>query len=215
MIAAERREALAERRLMLLLTRELCAREPLGTLRAALMGGVDCVQLREKPFGEDALEWIAEARGACDEFGALCFINDELELARASGAFGLHLGQEDLANFAACDFVDRDFALGISTHDLDELARARREAPDYVGVGPCFATWTKGLANGLDDAALGALVEASEGAGLPAFAIGGISAKRVPRLVALGVRRVAVSSAILQASDPRAASEGLGAALGH
>lgn len=212
MIARERREALAQRGLMLLMTRELCRAEPLATLRAALEGGVDCVQLREKPFEDDALAWIAEALELCDEFGALCLVNDEVELARRSGAFGVHLGQEDLAAFARGQLVDRDLALGISTHDLAELERARAEAPDYVGVGPCHATATKGYAAGLGDDELRALVEASRD--LPAFAIGGITVERLPRLQRLGVRRIAVSSAVLGAEDPAAASRALIRCLG-
>lgn len=191
-----------ERRLYLLMTRAMCRAAPEVTLRTALEGGVDLVQLREKPFRSEDEAWIRDAARLCSEFGVPCIINDALEFA--SLADGLHLGQGDLAPFEAGALRARGDLLGISTHDLEELARAMHEEPDYIGVGPCFPTSTKGYERGLSDDELCELVEAA--AATPAFAIGGITAERLPRLLDCGVRRVAVSSVVLGASDPKGVS---------
>lgn len=195
-----------------MLTRSLCRDEPLTVLRAAILGGVDLVQVREKPFGDDAVAWIGAVQEVCAEYTVPVVVNDRLDLMRATGAPGVHLGQEDLSRHPPRSLRERSFALGISTHGPAELDRAMLEAPDYVGVGPCFATATKGYGEGLSLAQLRELVEQAR---VPAFAIGGIDAQNVHRLRRLGVERVAVSRAILQAADPRAAARGLASSLGR
>lgn len=191
--------------LYLLLTRELCAADPLETLRASIRGGVDVVQIREKPLDGSHAAWVETVAACCRELDVTCIVNDSLELAPR--ADGLHLGQEDLAPFRPGHFRVRDGLLGISTHDPQELARALVEEPDYIGIGPCFATETKGYAQGRTDEELRELVALA--GDLPVFAIGGITAERLPRLRACGVTRIAVSSAILGAQDPEAESRRL------
>lgn len=196
-------------RLYLLLTRRLCRGAPLATLEAALRGGVDLVQIREKPFVAADRAYVDEIVACCREHDVGCIVNDSLDLA--TRADGLHLGQGDLEPHAPGHFVERTGLLGISTHDPAELARALLESPDYVGIGPCHGTATKGYTRGLSDVELRALVEGS--ARLPAFAIGGITVERLPRLLGLGVRRIAVSSVVLGAQDPRATCRRLQDAL--
>ncbi len=201
---------LATRRLYLLLTRGLCLHEPEETLRRALDGGVDLVQVREKPFGPGAPAWILAVQRICKRYEVPVVINDELSLLRSSGAFGLHLGQEDLDQAVNAGLEDRDFALGISTHSEQELARALRYRPDYIGIGPCFPTKTKGYAKGNEEPILRLLFEKSP---VPAFAIGGITVDRMPKLLELGASRIAVSAAILGAEAPERAAAQLRAAL--
>ncbi|MFQ5506674.1 MAG: thiamine phosphate synthase, partial [Planctomycetota bacterium] len=189
----------ASRKLYLLLTRALCRRPPLEVLEAALGGGVELVQLREKPFSSDALPWIEEVIEVCDAFEAPVVINDRPDLALASGASLVHFGQEDLASYWPGALKTRKFGLGISTHDLAELERARLEEPDYIGVGNCFPTETKGLDTATEPAVIRELCQRSP---VPAFAIGGINAGNLPSLLELGVCRIAVSSCILDAEDP-------------
>jgi thiamine-phosphate pyrophosphorylase len=199
------RQRLASR-LCLLLTRSLCRGRPLDVLAAAIEGGVDLVQVREKPFGADAADWIAAVLAVCRPRGVPVIVNDRLDLASRCGADGVHLGQEDLAAHAEASLRQRELLLGISTHDAAEMHRAALEAPDYVGVGPCFPTATKGIARGLDPDRLADLLRLAR---VPAFAIGGIDETNLRRLTSLGVERIAVSAAILQAPAPRAAASAL------
>ena len=201
--------------LYLLLTRRLCKQDPLKTLEEAIAGGVDLVQIREKSFqtnDTDLIEagmssWIDDVKTTCVSLGVPCLVNDDASLV--SRVDGLHLGQEDLVAFKPGHFRKREFLVGISTHDPQEYERALLEDPDYIGVGPFAGTTTKGYEDGLDDVALSELIENAEEAKIPAFAIGGIGTASLARLRRLGIRRIAVSSAILTASDPEATARQL------
>jgi thiamine-phosphate pyrophosphorylase len=186
-------------RLYLLLTRDLCRGDPLELLEVALSSGVDLVQLREKPFGADSQAWIESVANLAHKHGVPIVINDRLDLARHAGCCGVHMGQEDLAAYPECSLAQRDFALGLSTHDPTEMTRALSESPDYVGVGPCFATETKGYTQGLGPGELEALLELSP---VPAYGIGGINPGNLPQLLDRGLRHIAVSSCILGSPDP-------------
>lgn len=191
--------AFDDRRLYLLLTRSLCSGKPLEVLEAALGAGVDLIQIREKPFAVDALTWIDDVRERAQRYQVPILVNDRVDLALQSGAVGVHLGQEDLRLHAEGSLRERSFALGLSTHDPTEMARALRERPDYVGVGPCFATRTKGYEEGLQPGALESLLAQSP---VPAYGIGGIDPDNLPELMDRGLRHIAVSSCILGASEP-------------
>jgi len=173
--------------------------EPLEVLDAALSAGVDLIQIREKPFAADALTWIDEVLDLAGRYEVPVLINDRIDLARQSAAAGVHLGQEDLKGHTAGSLQERNFALGLSTHDLAEMVRALREHPDYVGVGPCFATRTKGYEAGLPPGELTRLLAQSP---VPAYGIGGIDRTNLPGLLDLGLRRIAVSSCILASPTP-------------
>ncbi len=197
-------ERLLGRRLYLLLTRSLCTQDPIWTLGEALRGGVQLVQIREKPFEPDALPWCRELVRICAEHEVPVFINDRIDLVEPSGAFGVHLGQEDLDAFTPIDFRKRSFALGISTHDDAERARALEFGADCLGAGPCFATATKGYSEPNDRDWLRRSFAASAP---PCYAIGGITAQNLPQLQDLGARAIAVSSVILQSDQPREVAE--------
>jgi thiamine-phosphate pyrophosphorylase len=176
---------------------------------AALAGGVDIVQLRDKTLeaGPElaALAIIAEA---CARHGALLAVNDRADIALAAGADILHLGQDDLPVPLARRILGDDIAIGRSTHDLGQAeAAAAQPGVDYFCTGPCWPTPTKPgrPAPGLD------LVRAVAKADPPRpwFAIGGIDAARLPEVRAAGATRVVVVRAITAADDPRAAAETL------
>ncbi len=210
----EAQRRLRTAKLYLLLTRSLCRADPRATLEAALDGGVDVVQIREKPLVAGDRAWIEEVVATCHAHGALAIVNDDASFL--DDCDGLHLGQGDLAAYPEGAVRQalpsgHDKVLGISTHDLDEVARALVEAPDYFGIGPCFATATKGYERGLTPAGLAELVAAT--ADRPAFAIGGITPDNVTELVRAGVERIAVSSCILAAMDPRSVAARLQSAL--
>lgn len=188
---------------------------------AALAGGVDIVQLRDKGsageqrFGpleaRDELAALEILADAARRHGALFAVNDRADIARAAGADVLHLGQGDLPPRVARDIAGPDPLIGLSTHTDAELEAAAGGAADYFCVGPCWPTPTKPgrAAPGLR------LVSAAArlGTGKPWFAIGGIDAQRLPDVLAAGARRIVVVRAITAAEDPRAAAQRLKSAL--
>ncbi len=189
---------------------------------AALAGGVDIIQLRDKgsageqQFGpleaRDELAALEILADAARRHGALLAVNDRADIARAARADVLHLGQDDLPLSVARDIVGPDTLIGRSAHDHQQAATATGEAVDYFCVGPCWPTPTKPgrPAPGLP------LVRSTADMAVekPWFAIGGIDAARLPDVLAAGARRIVVVRAITVAADPRAAAEQLRSALG-
>ncbi|OKH69690.1 thiamine-phosphate pyrophosphorylase [Mycobacterium sp. SWH-M5] len=188
---------------------------------AALAGGVDLIQLRdkgsagEKKFGpleaRQELEALQILADAARRHGALLAVNDRADIALAAGADVLHLGQDDLPLNVARGIIGSGPVIGRSTHDTAQMDVAIEEAVDYFCVGPCWPTPTKPgrPAPGLD------LVRATAARNprKPWFAIGGIDMERLPEVLAAGARRIVVVRAITAADDPKAAAEELQAAI--
>ena len=149
---------------------------------------------------------LEDALFACERAGVPLIINDDPTLAVDVGADGAHVGQEDLPAAEARVVLGPDRALGVSTHDLTQIRAAEADGADHLGFGPCFPTTTKGYTEGQPREAVRAAAAATR---LPLFAIGGITADNLPELLEVGVRRVAVSSAILAAPDPERAARRL------
>ncbi|EHR63376.1 thiamine phosphate synthase [Saccharomonospora cyanea] len=181
---------------------------------AALAGGVDIVQLRDKTGGAPleaaqeiaALEVLAEA---CARHGALLAVNDRADVALAVDADVLHLGQDDLPVRVARRIVGEEPVIGRSTHSPDQARAAATEAGvDYFCVGPCWPTPTKPgrPAPGLD---LVRSVASEVETARPWFAIGGIDLPRLDDVLAAGARRAVVVRAITEADDPAAAARAL------
>jgi thiamine-phosphate pyrophosphorylase len=198
-MAMDRRERLASARLYL-----VCDAQPETFLRAALRGGVDIVQLRDKTLDDDGV--IAAARrfrSLADEYGALFVLNDRPDLVEACAADGVHVGQDDLPPEAARALVGPDRIVGRSTHAPDQGAAAVGDpAVDYLAVGPVHATPTKPgrPAAGLEYVEWAARHVVDR----PWFAIGGLHAGNVGAVVALGARRIVVVRALTEAADPAA-----------
>jgi thiamine-phosphate pyrophosphorylase len=184
--------------------------DPEPLLEAALRGGVDIVQLREKDADDETVLAAASTfRALCDRYGALFILNDRPDLAVRANADGVHLGQDDMPVEEARAIVGEELLVGLSTHSPEQIQAAARV--DYIGVGTIFGTPTKprNAAAGLD------LVRAAARlATLPWFAIGGIDPGNVGEVAAAGAARVAVVRAIRDASAPEAAVRALRAALG-
>ena len=176
-------------------------------VEAAVRGGVDVVQLREKRAREELLSLTEELCEICARGGALFTVNDDIELARLSEAAGVHLGQEDEPPARAREILGPDAIVGRSVGTVEEAREAVREGADYLGVGTVFATPTK------PDATVAglALIEevAREGLPLPWFAIGGITLETAPQVAAAGAPGFAVVRAILDAEDPEVAARRL------
>ncbi len=188
---------------------------------AALAGGVDIIQLRDKGspgelrFGpleaRDELAVCEILADAARRHGALFAVNDRADIARAAGADVLHLGQGDLPLGAAREIVGPDVLIGLSTHDPEQVADAANGKADYFCVGPCWPTPTK---PGREAAGLRLVRAAAQlGSDKPWFAIGGIDAQRLPEVLDAGARRIVVVRAITAAEDPRAAAQRLRSAL--
>ena len=214
---AELRALVADARIMLVFTPELCTeRDPLDVLEATLVG-VDVVQVRPKTVGDAALTAVTEARAALDwsrqvlevvaDRALPVIVNDRVDVAYAlarEGLAGVHVGADDTPATIARDVLGPDPVIGLSTHTVAEVVLAGEQPVDYIGYGPIFATATKGYARGLG--AEEAWV-ASSAAPCPLFAIGGIDLTNADSLVDVG--RAAVSSVLLCADDPAATATAL------
>ncbi|MBI4172206.1 MAG: thiamine phosphate synthase [Actinobacteria bacterium] len=205
----ERRDRLARARLYLCLDARPHGGDPGPLLAAALRGGVDVVQLRDKEAGDaEILAAATVFRRLCDEHGTLFVLNDRPDLAVRAAADGVHVGQEDMPVAAARAIVGPDVLVGLSTHAPAELDAA--EGTDYIAVGPVWATPTK---EGRPAAGLDYVHYAAARARVPWFAIGGIDLERAPVVVAAGATRVCVLRAIRDAGDPEAVARALRALL--
>ena len=184
----------------------------LDQVRAALQGGASCVQYRNKDFHLADYGELRRIRDLCRINGVPLVINDDVLLAKAVGADGVHLGQGDGNPREARAVLGPGALIGISVSTLEELGRTDLTPCDYVGSGPVFATGTKADAKpvrGLDG-----LAEIVRQVALPVVAIGGVTADRVPGCLDAGAAGVAVISAVSRAADPLAAAARLGAACG-
>jgi thiamine-phosphate pyrophosphorylase len=177
-----------------------------GFLEAAVRGGVDLVQVREKGLADrELLPRLEEAREITRRLGVPLVVNDRPDLAVLVGADYVHLGQEDMPVETARGF---GLSVGLSTHSPEEIEAA---TADYIGVGPVYSTPTK---EGRPAVGLELVRHAAASARVPWFAIGGIDASNAGEVVAAGATRLAVVRAIGDAPDPEAAARQLRAALG-
>jgi thiamine-phosphate pyrophosphorylase len=190
----------------------VCDARPREFLAAALRGGVDVIQLRDKSLGDDALVAAArEFRAAADDARALFVLNDRPDLVAACGADGVHVGQDDDDPATARATVGSDRIVGRSTHTPAQLAAAEADPDvDYYAVGPVHPTPTK---PGRPAAGLTYIAHAAQAATKPWFAIGGIDAGTLGPVLAGGARRIVVVRAIADAEDPEASARGLREAL--
>ncbi|MCS7046512.1 MAG: thiamine phosphate synthase [Gemmataceae bacterium] len=195
------RQRLEHARLYVLVTESLCRASLVGTVREAVEGGAEIIQLREKNRSDRELLSLArELRRLTRRLGALFIVNDRPDIAQLSDADGVHLGQDDLPVQEARRIVGPERLIGVSTHNLRQLERAVAEGASYVGIGPTFPSTTKEFA---ELAGLEYLRAAAGATTLPAFAIGGITLTNVSAVLSAGASRIAVSHAICTADDPR------------
>ena len=183
-------------------------RSTVEVVRAAIRGGVSCVQLREK--GCSTREFVDEARllkALLAGTGVPLFINDRLDVALAVGADGVHLGQNDLAIADARRLVGNRMIIGISAESVADAVRAEAEGADYIGASPVFTTPTK--TDTAPPLGLDGLRAIRRAVRLPLVAIGGIDADNAAQVLRAGADGLAVVSAIVSAPCPRTAAAGL------
>ena len=203
------RERFGKVRLYVLITESLChaSTQPGGWLtvaEATLRGGADCIQLREPHL--DDRELVARGRALaklCRQHDALFIMNNRPDIAALCGADGVHVGQDDLSVTDARRIVGPDAIVGVSTHDIEQVTSAARLAPDYIAVGPIFASETKPQPCVAGPATLR---EARAKTSLPIVAIGGINADRATEVLECGADALCVCSAIIAAADPESAT---------
>lgn len=172
---------------------------------AALRGGAPAIQVRLKSDTDAARYELATAIAQrCRGAGALCIVNDRVDLALAAGADGVHLGSADLPVDAARRLVPSTFVIGGTARDADTGQRLVGLGADYLGVGPAYVTSSKsGLPDPIGPAGVAAVAAAVS---VPVVAIGGITADAVPELLAAGAHGVAVIGAVGAAPDPTVAT---------
>jgi thiamine-phosphate pyrophosphorylase len=205
-----RRARLARARLYLICDATPGGRPLEEVLAPALRGGVDVFQLRCKDATDaDILAAAEVAREWCEVAGALFIVNDRPDLVAATGADGVHVGQDDASIAEARRIAGPDALVGQSTHTPDQVDAGSAQA-DYIGVGPVHATPTK---PGRDAAGLELVTYAARHATVPWFAIGGVDEDNIEAVMTAGANRAAVVRAIAASPDPEGAARRLGAAL--
>lgn len=168
-------------------------------VEAALKGGVTCVQLREKEMDETAfLQEAKDICALCHRYGVPFIVNDNVDVAIACQAAGIHVGQEDMAAGEVRRRVGDAMLLGVSVHTVEEARRAVRNGADYLGLGAVFPTSTKTDVDQMTNETLRAICDAVD---VPVVAIGGINRGNLLKLSGSGVDGVALVSAIFSAED--------------
>ena len=168
-------------------------------VEAALKGGVTCVQLREKELDEAAfLQEAKDICALCHRYGVPFIVNDNVDVAIACQADGIHVGQEDMAAGEVRRRVGDAMLLGVSVHTVEEARRAVRNGADYLGLGAVFPTSTKTDVDQMTNETLRAICDAVD---VPVVAIGGINRGNLLKLSGSGVDGVALVSAIFSAED--------------
>jgi thiamine-phosphate pyrophosphorylase len=176
-----------------------------------ISAGVSVIQLRDKKLADrELLERARQVRERTRGTGTLFIMNDRPDLALLAGADGVHIGQDELTVKDARRIVGPTALIGVSTHSLEQARAAVLAGANYIGVGPTFASGTKQFAHFTGTQLLEAVQAEIR---LPAFAIGGITSKNLPHVLAAGFTRVVVSGAITTAMDPGQAARELLAAL--
>jgi thiamine-phosphate pyrophosphorylase len=237
-----RRERLRTARLYFVCDARPGGEDPEALLRAALAGGVDIVQLREKELGRAEIERAGGTfRRVCDTYSALFIVNDDPDLARACDADGVHLGQDDGSVEEARELLGPDAIIGISTHSREQIDAAgggsgqadqgrsergvlrtrasedadmrRPDAPPAIDYMSVGPIWETPTKAGRPAVGLELVSYAAEQATRPFFGIGGIDPGNAGQVVAAGARRLCAVRAIRDAADPGAAAAALRSAF--
>jgi len=195
-------------RLYLLIGTDFCPAEKMPDLAARLLdAGVDCLQLREKKLKDGEFCRLAETLAQlCRSRSKIFIVNDRPDIARAVGADGVHVGQDDLPVDIVRQILGSDRIIGVSTHNMAQLDQAISENPSYIAIGPAFATTTKPHEPVAGPQYITPAVQRLRDAGIPEVVIGGITPDNLPTLQAQGITRIALCGAILSAPDPVAAA---------
>jgi thiamine-phosphate pyrophosphorylase len=213
MTAVASRRTLGDARLMVLIGGLRTLGDLTWIAEEAIAGGAGVIQYRDKGIPDrELLRRAREVRIVTARARVPMIMNDRPDLARLAGCDGVHLGQEDVTIRDARRILGASAQIGASTHDREQLDAAVLSGASYLGVGPVFPSPTKEFSEP-ELAGLSFVRIADETTALPWFAIGGISAENVERVLEAGATRVAVSSAVVRAESPRRAAARIKARL--
>lgn len=189
----------------------LNGRTLVDVVKESLDGGVTMIQLREKSLDEGKfLEEAKELQALCRERHVPFIVNDNVDIAKAMDADGVHVGQDDMAALDVRAKLGPDKLIGVSAHTVEEALLAEKQGADYLGVGAVFPTSSKSNVGEMSYETLKAICKAVS---IPVVAIGGISGENVGKLAGSGICGVAVISAIYAAKDVKAAAADLKATV--
>jgi thiamine-phosphate pyrophosphorylase len=178
----------------------------------AIAGGADTIQFRQKSGAtREMIEVARQMKKLCEESDVKFIVNDRIDVAIASGADGVHLGQADFPIPLARELLGEGRIIGGSAATIDEARKCLSEGADYVGFGPVYPTTSKddaGPVSGID-----ILKQVVEAIPLPIIAIGGVSPENTPEVILAGARGIAVISAVCCQEDPERATRALHGAL--
>lgn len=199
-------------------TSDVSSEDPLAVLESALHGGITLFQLREKGTGslegQEKFAFAKSCQRLCQAFGVPFIVNDDVDLALAVNADGVHVGQDDCAAAIVRKKLGPERILGVSVHTVAEAEAAIAAGADYVGMGPVYETISKPDARAAAGTA-GIQEVAERFPELPIVAIGGITARNMAEILASGAKGVAVISAIANADDAELAAAEFISALGR
>lgn len=177
----------------------------LEQVEESILGGVTCVQLREKDMDKhDFLNEAKEMKSLCSQYKVPFIVNDSVEIAVKSGADGVHIGQSDQNAKAVREEIGNSMILGVSVQTVEQAKLAVEDGADYLGVGAVFSTSTKRDA---DTVTLETLQAISAVVDIPVVAIGGISLNNIHQLKNCGLSGVAVVSGIFASESIKTACE--------
>ena len=171
-----------------------------ASVEATLQGGTRIIQYRDKSDKQNKrLQQASLLRALCHQYHAICIINDDLELAKAVNAHGVHLGKDDLSLTMARQILGENAIIGVSCYnDLDRAIAAENNKADYVAFGAIFSSTTKPEAN---VAGLDIITKAKQQLSIPVCTIGGITQENIQQVIQQGADMAAVISSIFSADD--------------
>jgi len=179
-------------------------RDEISSVKDALEGGATTIQLRLKNTStREMIEIVKKIRKICEDYSALFFVNDRLDVALAVNADGVHVGHEDMPLYMVREIAP-NLIVGASARNLEEAIKAEKEHADYIGAGSVFPTKSKedAVIMGLDE-----LERIVRNVKIPVVAIGGIDHSNVEKVLRTGVDGIAVISAIVGAEDVKKAAQ--------
>lgn len=198
-----KKELLGKSRLYVIIDKKFCGHKSArGLTRSIIDRGAQIIQLRDQYSPrQDILRQALALRSLLSSTSVIFIINDYLDIAKIIDSDGIHLGQEDSSVAVARRLLGADKIIGVSCRNLRQAQQAQAEGADYVAIGPVFATPLKPEYKTVNPRVVS---DIARGIRVPFFAIGGISAENIPRVLSLGANRIAVCRAVSAAARPKA-----------
>ena len=190
---------LYQTRLYVLISSNIATKSVKETVRLAVDGGADAIQLREKVISDrDFISLARKAHEITTRSERLLIINDRVHVAREINADGVHLGQQDMSVLEARDIIGNEKIIGVSTHSITQARQAQKDGADYIAIGPIYPTRTKDYEPSIG---IEVIQEILGIVNIPIIAIGAITLENMDEVLRAGASRVAVCSAIIGSKD--------------